>query len=249
MIIEIEGIVLQTIRHTDKNNIVTLYTRERGRVTFISPIGKTKTGRARNARLGLLSVVSSNVNFKENQELQYLGTLETPIHWKNLYFDPRKSSIAFFIAEFLNKILRANQGDATLWNYILSSIHHLDVSKREIANFHIVFLFNLLPFIGIEPDLAEYCPGMYFNMQTAELIYPQSASEIKTFQANPNILDSDETRQLHLLSRMNFRNYRLYRFNVGDRRKVLSKMMRYYSLHLPISTDFKSLDVLQTLFE
>ncbi|MDE6682692.1 MAG: recombination protein O N-terminal domain-containing protein, partial [Muribaculaceae bacterium] len=47
----VTGIVTDIVRHNDRHNIVTLFRRSRGRVSFLSPAGSGKAGRARNARL------------------------------------------------------------------------------------------------------------------------------------------------------------------------------------------------------
>lgn len=242
MLTKIEGIVLQIIKHNDKNNIVTLYTRQRGRVSFLSSAASTKRGKVRNARLGLMSLVESVVNFKENRDLQYLGQVESPVPWRNLYFDPMKSAIAFFMAEFLNKLLNSTECDPPLWSYLIESLHHLDRMERGIANFHICFLIRLLPFMGIEPDLTDYRDGCRFDMIAGTLTDPMAGV------THNNVLDSAVTARLRVLRRMNFRNMHLYRFSVEERRYLLSKLMHYYSLHLPIREEMKSLEVLQTLF-
>lgn len=251
MLTKIEGIVLQTIRHNDKNNIVALYTRQRGRVTFLSPVSSSKRGKLRNARLGLMSVVEAQVNFKESRELQFLGHPESPMPWKNIYFDPMKSSITFFMAEFLNKLLRGGESDPNMWDFIIASMRYLDRLEKGVANFHLAFLIRLLPLTGIEPDISAYQPGMAFDMQTAEFFDQESnvnRPESLSVKKALHLLDPSEASNLRSLARMNYRNMHLFRFTVEERRRLLSGLLRYYNLHLPVSSDLKSPEVLQTLF-
>lgn len=54
---KLKGIVLNTIRYSDKHNIVHIYTDGRGLMSFAVPLGKTYAARMRNALLMPLSLV------------------------------------------------------------------------------------------------------------------------------------------------------------------------------------------------
>lgn len=240
MLTRIKGIVLQTIRHNDKNNIIVLYTRERGRVSLLSSAAGGKQGKIRNARLSLMAVVESDVNFKETRELQYLGAINPVISWRNIYFDPMKSALAFFMAEFVNKLLYTSDADPALWDFLVGSLHHLDTLDKGIANFHIAFLIRLLPFMGIEPDITGYSPGAIFDLQAGEYT--------DDFTRKGVYLSAIDSARVALLLRMNYGNMHLYRFNVEERRNLLNVLIKYYSLHLPIREDLKCMEVLRELF-
>ena len=115
---KITGLVLDITRHSDRLSIVTLYTRSRGRLSFLSPVGSGKAGRLRQARLQPLAVIEADINFKATSELQRLGTFALHEVWSDLYFDPVKRLIALFLAEFLNRLMRATMPDELMWDYI-----------------------------------------------------------------------------------------------------------------------------------
>lgn len=123
---KITAIVIDITRHNDKLNIVTLFTRSRGRISFLSPAGSGKMGRLRHSRLQPLAAIEADINFRQTAELQRLGTFALYTVWNNLYFDPVKRLVALFISEFLNKLLRATMPDEALWDFILNSISLLD---------------------------------------------------------------------------------------------------------------------------
>ena len=240
MIIPIRGIVLQTIRHNDSSDIVTLFTEQRGRMSFVLRAGSSRSGRIRRARLSPLAIVETEVNFRANKDLQILGEISTPHPWRNLYFDPMKGAMTIFLAEFLNKVLRTTEADLPIWNYLLYAINSLDILERGIANYHIAFLTGLLPFVGIAPDLRTYREGSCFDMQAGvfEDLTP----------AHRNVILPAEAAVIPQMLRMNFRNMSRYRLNVGERRHLLYWMMRYYSVHLPVDDNMRSLEVLQEVF-
>lgn len=240
MIEKIKGVVIKTIRHNDKSNIVTLFTQSRGRVAFISAAGSSKTGRLRNAALSPLAIVESDVNFHAGRELQTLGRISSPHPWRNIYFDPIRSAMVMFLSEFLNSYLKTAEPEPALWGFIVYAIDKLDTLQGGLANYHLTFLIRLLPFAGIEPDMSSYSPGRLFNMRDGsfsdflplhrDIITPQIAKVIPT------------------LARMNFRNMHLYKLNVESRREILRGLMHYYSLHLPIKEHLESIEILKELF-
>lgn len=237
---KIQGIVIDVIKHNDRHNVITLFTRTRGRMAFLSPVSIGKVGRMRNARLLPLSVVEADINIRQNRELQMLGAI-TPVEiWRDIYFNPVKSSITLFLSEFLNRYLRDSSPDATAWEFIIASIRALDSAKGKLANFHIWFLYRFLDIAGIAPDMSEYEEGDSFDMRSG---VPVVADRI-----HRDILTPEETSILMLLSRITLTNMHRYRFNGAERNSLLNRILRYYAIHFPGLSGLKSLDILSEVF-
>lgn len=237
---KIVGIVTDVLRHSDKHNVVTLYTRAQGRVALLSSAGNSKTARLRNAALMPLSVISADINFNPTRDLQFLGKFTRETLWKDLYFNPVKSAVVMFLAEFLNTYLRQSPPDPTMWDFIVESVAHLDRARRGIANFHLAFLIDFLEFAGIRPDLSEWSDDKWFDMQGGTMtIFPPP---------HRNYLTPAQAIVLPLLSRLNLRTSRVYRFNATERRELLRWLLQYYSLHFPGLSALKSPAVLAEVF-
>ena len=244
MIEKIEGFVIDVIKHSDRHNVVTLYTRLRGRMSFLSPVSKGKTGRMKNSRIMPLSYISAEVRLKGNKTLQLLPAVAPVVVWRSLYFSPVKSSLVFFMSEFLNNLLRNYPADTALWDYIRESLMFLDeADDLKLANFHIAFLVRMLPFVGITPPISGYSPGSYFNMEKADFILNPISRN------SSNLLTQADTSFLPRLYRISFINQHRFRFTSATRSRILSLLLRYYSLHLPMPSSLKSLEILHTLFE
>lgn len=240
MIERIEGIVIDIVRHNDKHNVVTLFTRRYGRMAFLAPVSTTRAGRMRNASLSLMAVVSSEVNIRPGKELYGIRRVEPERLWHSIYANPVKTSLIFFLAEFFNRLVRQYPADVKLWLYLIGSLEWLDsVPTRNVANFHIAFLVGLLPIVGIEPSVSDWEEGDKFDMVKAEMV-PEATGR--------NILSEEESRFLPLLMRMNFRNMHKFRLTQTERQRLLSRLLSYYSVHLPVNPDLKSLPVLRDLF-
>ncbi len=152
---KIKGIVIDSVKHNDRHNVITLYTRERGRMSFISSTGSGKRSRMRNARLLPLSVIETEVNIKGGWDLHLLGTIAPLEIWHDLYFNPVKSAITLFLSEFLNRYLRDDTQVPATWVYIHYSLMSLDNASRGLANFHICLVIAFLEMAGISPDLSN----------------------------------------------------------------------------------------------
>ena len=237
---KIRGIVTDVIKHSDRHDVVRIYTREFGNVAFLSASGQGKSGRLRAARLRPLSAIEAEVNFRPNRDLQMLGAFNTLSPWRDIYFNPVKSAVAIFQSEFLNAFLRHSEADPLQWDYIYRSLTVFDLSRRGTANFHIAFLIGFLHFAGIFPDLTDARPESMFDLRAGRLtpLPPGHA----------DILSAAETSFLPLLGRMNMRNYHLYRFSSAQRRRILGTLQRYYSIHYPGTGSLKSPEILSELF-
>ncbi|MBD5203632.1 MAG: hypothetical protein HDS82_02000 [Bacteroidales bacterium] len=238
---KLQGIVLENRKHSDSANIVTLYTRSRGRISFISTTGSGKGARLKAARLMPLALVETEVRFSENKELQRLGTVSSPHSWQDLYFHPVKRTLAIFLTEFLNRVFRYSSGDPYAWDYLHHSIRFLDETDNSIANFHIAFLVGLLPFAGIRPDTASWQPGDWFSMDSAEF------SPLPT--GRNQWISPEEAASIPILGRITFENMTKFRFSGEQRRRVLSGLLRYYASHYPGADSLNCIDVLRELFE
>lgn len=238
---KITGIVLNVRKYNDRNCIVSLYTKERGRLSFISPTGTGKASNLRRARLQLLSVVSTDLNFKESSELQRLGSLSSPEIWTDIYFNPTKRALSLFLSEFLYKLLSASMPDAPLYDYLVNSFRLLDTMKNGIADFHIPFLVSLLSFAGIQPDVSGYRPGRVFEFASGSFV-PENI-------AKGPVLLGEEAEAVPLISRVNFLNMKRLRLNSISRRRILYGLLNYYSYHFPGLGSLKSPEVLREIFD
>ena len=253
---KIEGFVLDIIKHSDSHDVVTLFTRSRGRVSFLSSASRGKSGKMRAARLLPLACVSAQVNFRQNRELQFLPAITPVVVWRNIYFNPVKSSLVFFISEFLNGLLRQAPPDEALWNCIMEIVSALDDAPADrLQNFHIATLVRLLGPTGILPPLENYRPGLLFDMQKADFVSfhgyyerDNNTSLPDCGKNNSSILSARESAFLPLLSRISLLNQHRFRFSVEQRDQTLDRLLKFFSLHLPVSPNLKSLEILHALF-
>lgn len=240
----VQGIVLRSpVRHSDRADILTVYTPDRGRLSVVILAGGGKSVRHRHSLTMPLSHIEFQTLLNASGALSRASALSARVTYHSIYFHPLKSAIAMLMAEFLNRLLRDTAPDPLMYRYIADSVRLLDDidDDRRLANFHLAFLAGAASFAGIAPDTSGYFPGAIFDMVAGRYT--------SLPPAHRNTLTADEARIPLLLSRMNFANQHLYRFSRLQRNRILDGILRYFGLHFPGTDNLNSPAVLATLFQ
>lgn len=234
-------IALRTIKYNERHSILSAFSLEAGRVSFLVPAGAGREAARRRALFMPLGLFECEAHLRHGQELFTMSNPRAEVVLHGVHSHPVKSALAMFLAEVLGVVVRESGPDELLYAFLWQSIERLNDTQEGIANFHICFLYRLGRFVGIEPDVTTYQPGRVFDMVDG------------TFRLTPplhsHVLSPDESAVLAALSRITYNNMHLYRFNRDNRRQLLTLMLEYYTLHYASLSSLKSLDVLTALFD
>ncbi|MBR5685244.1 MAG: DNA repair protein RecO [Muribaculaceae bacterium] len=237
---KLRGIVLNTIRYSDKHNIVHIYTDGRGLMSFAVPQGKTHAARMRNALLMPLSLIDMEAGLRSGRDLAFMRDAQRNYPLSTIYSDPVKNAIALFISELLVHVIQEPEGNEPLFKYIEQSVQLLERMSGQVSNFHICFLYHLGGHLGIQPNLDNYRQGCWFDM-TDGVFVPAAVR-------GHAMLQPQEAQVIHLLSRMTFANMSVFRFNREERNRMLDVIINYYRLHNAAIGTLRSPDILKQLF-
>ncbi len=241
----ITGIVLGTVKHSDKHNVTNIYTRERGRIAFLTPAGSSKSSRQTMARLQPFSIIEAQAKISTTRDIHNLYSIAPMKVWRSIYYEPLKSTIVLFLSEFLTRLLHDAPQEPRLWDFIANSISVLDatIDRSLTANFHITFLISMSYMMGIQPDLSGYQEGMEFDMKAGIMVYPFNVVSPSSLR-----IDAGHSAFLPTLARINYANARYFRFSGKDRSELIDSILKYYGLHFPGCDNLKSLDILKEIF-
>ena len=237
----VKGVVLHTIKYNDKNAVVKVYTDTHGIIPFLLPQGSGKVARMRRALFQPLSIVEIETDIVPHRDIYRILQVHCLQPLANLHTDPVKNAVALFVTELLSHVIVEQEENAPLFSYVSSSVALLDRIERGVANFHLCFLYNLGLFIGIEPDVATYEEGRIFDMMNGVFI--------DGLPLHGHFLSREESAALYRLSRINYENMHLYRFNRQQRMRLLELMLDYYRLHSSAIGELRSPAILSALFE
>ena len=235
-----EGIILSYRKYGENSLIITIYTKNAGRQSYI--LNALKSGKKRSGKGSLqpLYLVDLVAYYKETREIQRIKEIKNNPVYQNIPFDIHRSSQALFIAEILNKTLREQESSPLLFDFIRNSLIYMDLTENPLPNFHLYFLFRLTEFLGFLPDTKKTCDDGWFDLQkgTVEQHRP----------VHPYYLDKESTNAFCRLAGLKLRELDNLKLSRTHRNHMSIKLLEYYQLHFEHLGEIKSLKVLQEVF-
>ena len=223
MLRSLHCIALRTIKYNEKHSILSAYSLEMGRVSFLLPAGSGREAARRRALMMPLGTFECVADIRHGQDIYIMKEPKADIISHGIHSNPIKSALALFIAELLSVVLREYQEDKALYLFLRQSIEKLNDATIGVANFHLCFLFRLGRFVGIKPDVSTYQEGRIFDM--VDGIFRVSAP------LHSQYLGQQEAAVVALLSRMSYDNMHKFRLSRENRNQMLDVILEYYTIH------------------
>jgi len=164
MIVKSRGIVLHSTRYSDSSVIVNVFTQQAGRVAYMVRGMNRGKKVMRNALFQPLMILDLEGTHTASREVQQLKNCTLAYIPSSISFSMSKSSVVIFLAEVLNAALHEDIPDERLYEFIESAVIYLDKCNGGFANFHIMFLVKLTPFLGFGPTVPEEEQSPVFDM-------------------------------------------------------------------------------------
>lgn len=240
MLHKTQAIVLSTINYNDKYLLAALYTRDFGRVTYMVPKTKSKTSKVQKSLFSALAILDMEVEHQASRDIQRIKEAHILHPLYSISGNMTKTSIVFFLSEFLSRILKDTDEFQMIYNYLNHSIQVLEETDKGLANYHLVFLLKLTRFLGFYPNLEEYHENDYFDMLNGIFVSQQPLHN--------HYVNKIDSKALSLLSRISYENMHHFLFSRQDRINIINRMLEYYRIHLNDFQNLKSIDILHELF-
>lgn len=239
MLHKTEGIVLSTSRYSDRYSIVKIFTREFGTASYLLPVSHSKKAKIKGSLFFPLSVLNLEVEHMPLREIHRLKDAERQFPLYDICYNMIKVSIAFFLSEFLLRVLRESDNNGFTFDFVKNSVETLEAADKGVANFHIAFIIGLTRFTGIYPNWENMKNYGYFDLLNGE------------FRGNvlshSHFLNREHSAYLIYLQRINYGNMHLFRLSRENRNMILDYLIEYYRLHLYEFPKLKSLEVLREM--
>ena len=237
-IITTNAIVLSSLKYGDTSLIVKCFTLEDGlRSYMIRGVLKSKKGKLKAAYFQPLTQLKIEAKHNNKNALNSIKEAQVIHPYENIYTSVIKQSIVLFLSEILSNIIKEEEKNETLYQYIETSLIWLD-THDTIANFHLLFLLNLSKFLGFYPDVsASYKPA--FNLLEGR--FTDAEYEKLSIKGIELIL-------FKKLLGIKFDAINTILYNKNERQIILRTIIQYFELHLEGFKKPKSLDILETVF-
>ncbi len=239
MLTRTKAILLHHVRYSDNSLIAHFYTQEYGRLSVMAKGISSRRGSARFNYFQPLNIFNTELYYYENRELHNLKEMSLAYVPKRIHGDVYRSSVAMFISEILYSIIREQDVNRMLFDFIESSVISLDCMTEGISNFHLWFLVAFTDYAGIGPSRTS-SGNFYFDMLTGQFTPLQPM--------HLDFLDPESAGILNMLLQMPAEEIGSLRLSGDERTGLLTMLLKYYTLHLPGIRQIRSLQVLKDIF-
>jgi len=239
MLQKTRGIILHSIKYGDSGLITSIYTELFGRMSFITQGTRSKKSLVKSSNLQSLFLVEIELYYKPGRELQRIREIKNSAPFSSLPFEITKSTQAIFIAEILNKILREEESQPALFEFLFNSIRLLDLLEDGIANFYLVFLVQLSRFLGFGPTNNFSEDNPCYDLM-AGIFVPVTPT-------HPHYLNRDESAVFSKLLEMSYQDLTNLSIEKQIRKVLPDRILEYFNLHTGINLNIKSLEIVREI--
>ena len=234
------GIVLHTIKYGERALIAHIYTDHGGRQGYIVQGVRSSRGHgSKGALLQPMFILEFEGIDSNRSELHRMKDMRSLYPLMSIPFDVRKSTISMFMAEVLYRLIREEEANPALFDFLCQSIMTLDSLEDGVANFHLWFLVRLSEFLGFYPG-GGYSPGDWFDIKAGEFV--------KTIPPHKFVIAPDETALLARLMDMPASEIGTVKLSRGQRSAFMEGVLAFFGYHFDAISGVKSLSILKEVF-
>lgn len=229
-----KAIVLHQLKYDDKQRIVTVYSEKHGRAAFL--ISNTKKLNINIFRA--FNILELNLKTRSNSKLFRVSEVNVLLNYKTIPYDIKKSSIAIFLSEIMYKLLKEENENYELFNFIINSASILDKLDTNISDFHLIFLISLTKYFGFYPYYEKSKEKKFFDLING--IFTNTTPNHNDYLSNNN------TNNLKKLLKSEYNQT----LNISRKEKndLLNDVLMYIRIHIETTFEIKSHEILKEVF-
>lgn len=179
---------------------------------------RSKSTKSKIALYQPLTLLDLVVYHRENANLNRIKEAKCFYPYQHLQSDVRKSAVAMFINEIINRTIKEESHAGELCEFLFHSMVMLDQPTIQTENFHLIFLLKLSRYLGF---------GAY---QSREVVGGRISSE--EMEALLDTLIKTEYDQPLSIS-------------LVQRRELMDLLLKFYTDHMDTLGEIKSVQVLR----
>lgn len=237
----IQGIVLQSIRYGDTSLIAKVFTQNFGLRSYMVKGAFNRNSKCRAALFQNLHLINYVEAGKPNKSsLGYMKDVQLSTVYQSIPFVIHKGAILMYVSELLTKTLTEQEQNEPLYDFIVQSLHWLDLVEQDYANFPLFFTLELTRHLGFYPK-DNHATGYCFDMMEGSFAHD--------YPLHPYYFDADAAQLLSQLLNVGIDEACCLPLHVSQRRELLDGLIVFMRLHAPVMKDFHSHEVLKTVLE
>ncbi|MBC7536643.1 MAG: DNA repair protein RecO [Ferruginibacter sp.] len=234
-----KGILLRTIKYGETSLVVSIFTELFGVQTYlVNGVRTPKRSGNKAAMYQPAAILDLEVYHNDLKGLQRIKDCNWDFLYENILNTVVKNSIALYMVELLQKVLRQPEEQTDLFNFCEDALLELDKAPNAVtANFALYFTLQLPQFFGFKINNNYSEKYHYLDLQegnfTAE--HPTHMGFLEGYYAG---ITSE------LLRMMQPAELGQLKLNKEIRRGLLLKYQEYYRFHISDFGQLRSLEIL-----
>jgi len=230
------GIVLKLTNYGDTSVVATILTESFGVQSFMVHGAKRPRAKLPINMLQPLQLLDLVVQYRSNANLQRISESKMSPAFLSIPYDMAKSSVIMFLNEVLYKVLRHQETDTPLFQFVFNAVAWLDSVEHMPADFHLYFLIRLTRFLGFHPVRVQE-GEKFFDLKNGVFV--------KSEPSHPYVLAEPYVGILNQLTRISLDQLHEITIKREQRRYLLEKIIDYYRLHIDNFGEIRSHSVLE----
>lgn len=222
MLYKTRGIALSYIKYKESSIIARIFTESFGMQSYIINGIRSKNSKTKIALFQPLTLLELVVYHNKKKDIHRISEIKCNANFHSIPYDIRKTSIALFLNELLNKVLMDEGENEQLFEFLYESFQFFDVVETNFENFHLQFLIQLSRYMGI---------------------YPVSAVTLLKEIGHAKANDKSFVGQIDFFIESGFDQH--LKLNKSIRNEILMAVINYYRFHFDSIKEFKSIQVLR----
>ncbi len=217
MLHKTKGVVFRFTKYGETSIIVNIFTELFGLQSYIVNGVRNKSAKNKIALFQPLTLLDLIVYHRENASILRIKEVKCLHPYQSLTSDIKKSAVAMFINEILNKAVKDQSHAEEICEFLISSLVALDKTITP-ENFHLTFLLKLSRFLGFGPQSKEEVLGAW-------------------------VMSKEEEHALSVLLKADFDDKIVLGYE--ERKNLLESLLRFYGTHIDNFGEVKSVQVLK----
>jgi len=241
------AIVIKAIKWKDTSKIVTLYTREAGKVGVIAK-GARKFKNPYAGVLESINLVEIVLYMSSKRQLQVLGTATLEKSYQKIKIDFNKTSYVYGILELISILIPTGSVDVVFFDFVQTLLEEMG----EIEDPRIIFWFFLIKissYLGFRPEfnICSVCSGE-LNKQDSSFSFHKGGLLCNSCCNESSIgwkLNSKTRKFMNELQKMNYRTISAKSLIIDERFSYTEFLLSYLRYHLDEKLELNSLKILK----
>lgn len=222
MIHKTHGIVFRFTKYGETSIIVTIFTEQFGLQSYIVNGIRSKSAKNKIALYQPLTLLSLVVYHRENANIGRIKEVSCYYPYQALTADIKKSTIAMFITELINKTVKDESHTHQMFAFLAQSLIAIDSLHAGFENAHLIFMVKLSRYLGFGAQYANEVIG-------------------------GNVTDDQTEAALKELVRAEYKD--IIPLTNTQRKKILDLLLRFFAGHIENFGEIKSVQVLREVLK